>query len=288
MSTNQHEPAELIYFLHIPKTSGTSLAEILLEVGGPGAVVPPVLWDHLITGAYVVSESTRIITGHLAGLFPLWLRRWPRIITMLREPRARALSHINHVQREPSHPWFAEGSKLSVEQYCNHPVFRRSVDNLQARHLASLQFSLALLPDSPDRSAVKPSETVGLAFNRALFSLDRMTGLYDAAVHALRSIECVGITEAHRHSLRLFARKLHWQIPLEERRKNIATSGQRSLDSLSATELELLTDLNTVDLAVYRFACGHFRELCQQSGIELDQAFLDWSEQFQENWSKAA
>jgi len=165
--------ATLIYFLHIPKTSGTSLGELFLQVKGPEAVSPPLLWDHLLNGFYRISEKTRIIQGHFGGLLPLWLQRWPRIVTILREPLARALSHINHVQRDPNHPWYAEAANLTVQQYCDHPVFQRSIDNFQARYLASLSFALALLPDSPQRPPAEPLGNVEIAFDDALFSLDR-------------------------------------------------------------------------------------------------------------------
>src|SRR3954470_13611511 len=95
---------ELVYFLHIPKTSGTSLHQSFLRAFGPDATSPHLLFDDLVNGTYRISDRTRIVTGHFGGLLPLWLRRWPRIITLLRDPLARALSHINHVQRDKGHP----------------------------------------------------------------------------------------------------------------------------------------------------------------------------------------
>src|SRR5436305_11580454 len=97
-TTDVQAPAgrDLVYFLHIPKTSGSSLWRFLQRAVGPDAATPPLLWRQLVSGQYRIPARTRVITGHFGGLLPLWLRRWPRIITLLREPLARALSHVNH------------------------------------------------------------------------------------------------------------------------------------------------------------------------------------------------
>src|SRR5438034_4400901 len=100
MTTDVQAPAasDLVYFLHSPKTSGSSLWQFLRLATGPDAITPPLLWRQLVGGQFRIPDQARVITGHFAGLLPLWLRRWPRVITMLREPLARALSHVNHVQ----------------------------------------------------------------------------------------------------------------------------------------------------------------------------------------------
>jgi hypothetical protein len=43
---------ELVYFLHIPTTSGTSLHHSFQRVCGSGAVCPQLLWDDLVDGTY--------------------------------------------------------------------------------------------------------------------------------------------------------------------------------------------------------------------------------------------
>ena len=143
---------------------------------------PSLLWDDLVNGTYQLSERTRIITGHFGGFLPLWLKRWPRIVTILRDPLARALSHINHVQRDQSHPLHPLSAGLTVGQYCEHPVLRRTVDNFQSRYLASLDFALALMPRPPERRGHEPYGSVSVSFENALYSLDKETGLLDGAV----------------------------------------------------------------------------------------------------------
>jgi hypothetical protein len=260
----------LIYFLHIPKTSGTSVSEFLNQGVSKEATLPPMLWDHLVKNTYRITSRTRVVTGHFAGLLPLWLHRWPSILTVLRDPLARALSHINHVQRESAgHPWYAEASSLSIEQFCEHPVFRRCVDNLQARHLASLAFSLALVRSSPDRRDGESPASVALAHEEALFSLDPATGLFDSAVQSLGSIYAFGIAELQGPTFELFKKKLGWSTPVQEYRTNVADPNQKRLESLTASELDALTRLNSVDQRLYACALEWFRKECNSHGVEL-------------------
>ena len=261
-------PIEVVYFLHIPKTSGTSLRESLVRVYGPEAAAPNLLWDDLVNGTYHLSERPRLITGHLGGFLPLFLNRWPRIVTMLRDPLARALSHINHVQREQGHPLHPLSAGLTVEQYCEHPVLRKTVDNFQSRYLASLDFALALKPRTPEFQDHDPYGSISVSFENAMYSLDKETGLLDGAIRAVNAIDAVGICEAHGTSLRVFGRVLGWDVEAVEVGLNRA-AGQRTLGDLSRAEMKTLTSLNLIDAQVYQHAIGKSYHLCSQHGIEV-------------------
>jgi hypothetical protein len=265
---------DLVYFLHIPKTSGTSVRESILQVYGPEAATPILLWDDLVNGSFQVSERHRIIMGHLGGLLPLWLKRWPRMITMLRNPVARALSHINHVQREQAHPLHNLTSGLSLLEYCTHPVLRKTVDNYQSRYLASLDFALALRPRSPEIQGQDGYGSVSISFENALYSLDKETGLLDGAMRALSAMDAVGLCEAHNASLRVFASVLGWEMEAAEFGVNQSV-GQKTLHDLSQVEIEILQNLNQIDAQVYAHGVRRFTGLCREHGIEL--SAREWS-----------
>lgn len=256
--------SDLTYFLHIPKTAGTSVHAFLSELAGPGGATPQLLWDDLIRTPEVLTETTRVVTGHFGGLFPLWIGEWPTILTMLREPVARAVSHINHVQREPSHPLHQRARGLSVIAYCADPVLRRTVTDFQARYLASLSFArVLLLPGDAER----PPDGMAVGFETALYALDESFDLGTAAIAALDVIDGVGVAERLPESLQLFAAILgrEWERPVP--RLNVAHDGQRSADHLTDQERSVLTDCNTADLMVYRHAVDRLATLREQLSL---------------------
>lgn len=261
-------PGDLVYFFHIPKTSGTSLHHSLLRMCGEDvASSPHLLWDDLVNGRFEPTGETRVIAGHFGGFLPLWLKRWPRMVTILRDPMARALSHINHVRREPVHPLHAIAAGLGVEAYCEHPVLRKTVDNFQSRYLASLDFALALLPRPGISPAGEPQGSFSVRFEESLHALDQVTGLQEAAIRALDAIDAVGLCEAHATSLQLFAKALGWEAEVVEYALNHA-SGQRTLDDLSDAERAALSRLNEIDERVYAHAAGRFLREGRAYGLE--------------------
>jgi hypothetical protein len=246
---------DLIYFLHIPKTSGVSVHNYLRQAVGRNHLTDSVLWDDLLAGRSGLSEDTRIICGHFGGMLSLFLKKWPRILTMIRDPIARAVSHINHVQRAPEHPLHSAAKELSVYDYCRHPLLKRTVSNYQSRYLASMQLAWALHYDA---TAPRPFAAHATAFDNALFSLDESDGLQSAAMESLKRIDAVGIVEDHWKSLNLFAKTFNWPAPVDEAKLNLAAQNQWTVDRLKWKEHRILRDLNKVDLAVYKQACQVF------------------------------
>jgi hypothetical protein len=259
--------SDLVYLLHIPKTSGTSLYYSIERAVGKESAPLPMLWDQFLYDPTRVTERTQVLTGHFGGLILFWLKQWPKMITMLREPLARCLSHLNHMRRVPAHPRHALVSKLTLVECCRHPVLRRVLDNVQSRYLASLSFARALLTD---RSALGCDSMN--SFEHALFSLDPRGEMLQAAVESLHDMTMVGLCEAHRPSLQLLMRSLGWpaQGEVEELRLNTASDGQQRVEDLTRAERAALREINGVDLELYSAGCQRFRDLCRQFAVEVD------------------
>ncbi len=249
---------------------GASPHDFFRQAVGADRVATQLLWDQLTADPKLISDRTRVIGGHFGGLLPVWLGRWPRVVTLLRNPIARALSHINHVQRSEPHPLYALAAGRSVIDYCRHPELRRSVDNLQARYLASLSFARAIVPRSDDGEL--PFGARSVAFEDALSSLDPAGGLRAAALRAIDDLDAVGVCERFGPTLRLFTRILGWDAEVHETRLNTAEKGQKSIRQLTAEEVAALGECNAIDLEVYRHAWRRFRALCEQHGIDAEES----------------
>jgi tetratricopeptide (TPR) repeat protein len=260
LGEQDEDATPLIYFLHIPKTAGTSFYRFLVSAFGEARVSPQMLWDAL--PAYSsAAKNWKVWSGHFGGLLPFILRSWPRIITLLRDPTDRTLSHINHVQRDAGHPLHPYAQGLSILDYCRHPKLRRSVSNYQARFLASLSFALAIFKTPRDAARA----TSALAFEDALFSLDQQYDLLESAIRAMSEMDMVGIAEAHHRTLKLFARKFNVPAPIEPFYENKAGESQRQRTDLSAEELECIRELTEIDQLVYEHARKRFELDCRTS-----------------------
>ena len=115
------DDAELIYYLHIPKTAGTSVIHFLHDVYDPVLICPYGLWDELVHASSEELAAWRVYVGHFGGVLPLWLRRWPRTLTVLRDPVARTISHIRHVKRDFRHPLHRLALGKRVAEYLPRP-----------------------------------------------------------------------------------------------------------------------------------------------------------------------
>jgi len=190
---------------------------------------------------------------------------------MLRDPVARALSHINHVQRDATHLLHLQATGLSVREYCGHPALRKTIENFQSRYLASLSFSRALIPPPADHAAGWAFGDRAIQFENALYSLDRTTGLFDEAVRSLTIVDAVGLCEAHGPSLQLFMATLglETRVGLAETRLNVGKGGLQ-LEQLSRDERAALEELNEVDRAVYEQARKMFVAACRKHAIAPD------------------
>ena len=259
--TEPEDGKPLIYFFHIPKTSGSSFIRFLMDAFGESNVSPLTSWDDILAYSGTPGDW-KVWHGHFAGMLPLILPSWPRMVTILRDPIDRTLSHINHHRRSP-YQLLRCAKEMSVLEFCHHPRLRREIDNAQARYLASLSFAQMLLRSNRHHgTAAAP-----VAFLEALFSMDSQYGLLDSAIRALGEMDMVGIAEAHRESELLFARKFSLQAPAQAYHVNRAEASQLKREDLSPEELECIQELTQIDQLVYDCARQRFERECRQAKL---------------------
>ena len=258
------DDAELTYYLHIPKTAGTSVIHFLHDVYHPALICPHGLWDELVGAGSEELDAWRVYVGHFGGALPLWLRRWPRTLTVLRDPVARTISHIRHVKRDFRHPLHRLAIGKRVADYCRDPTLSRSVENLQARYLASLAWGQALT--HPGHEAGQKRGQLSINFEAGLYALDRGTLLQQHALDALESLDAVGIAEEHASTLRFFAQVLEVPPPRSEYRLNVSPGSESSDLDLRAEDLAAIDSITEIDRVVYEYALRRFRHYAAQKG----------------------
>jgi hypothetical protein len=125
-----------LYFLHIPKTAGTSVSSILSQIAAEKdlKMVGPILIDLLIERPNW--EEYDLLIGHL-GLLPLEYKF--DYFTVLRDPLERLYSHYSHVKRDSNHYLhkIVVVEELDFLDYLLDERFYNLNFNLQTRYLST-------------------------------------------------------------------------------------------------------------------------------------------------------
>lgn len=266
-------PTGVLFFLHIPKTGGMSLREIVAAQYRPGEMLeiyggeldfwPPN--SALIAALRSPENRVKAIYGHFGfGVHLLAADEHARYVTMLRHPASRIVSFYQHQAREPHSRLYRliAGGQTLRDLVENHaaPEFNNYVTRILATDTELIQSHLGS-DWGPEAAPERLRE-----LSRSLLYLSGIDGsegpcdqiyhrshLETALRHIQESFLFVGITERFEESLQRLASGLGWplsgqQIPYVNRSPSPALAlDQPTLDAIRAH--------NALDFEMYdRFA----------------------------------
>lgn len=249
------DKASLVYFLHIPKTGGTTLNRFLTSQFGDKNVCPAHLWHKLIELPPKHIARYSLIWGHFYSYLYRYVPVSMRYLTFLRDPVERALSHYGHIMSLEGHYLHRRAQELgNFSSYLRDAEMSTTLTNFQVRALACDHDPLAIA------QTLSNQELSNLQLERRLVTAfpSKDDGyLLEVAKHRLTQMCFVGITERHDDSVALLCKKFGWKFPtqLESHNVNSARIKQNQLDQV---DLELLRKMNEADYALYEFACQLF------------------------------
>lgn len=242
------------YFLHIPKTAGTSTNRFLDSLSprlGAG------LWDQLIElerrGAPI---SAALISGHFHMHLEPFVGKKLKRFTILRDPVARTISHYLHVKRAPEHPYYKIVQSLSLLEFCTHPKTRHMVSNYQARYLVNFGIDPRLAGALCTHEELSTFQLQDLLERLTLDAVPEDL-LLSAAEANLASFAAIGVVDKFPEAMRRFAAVFGCkEIPsLFDERHNVAPEPHAEANLDSKTRLAII-GATQVDLALYRSASG--------------------------------
>jgi hypothetical protein len=172
-----------VVFLHIMKCGGTSLAEGLAYLASPWPMLINAYVDELTCLPQPMLQQAMLVTGHLPyGAVDL-LAPDAAVLTVLREPVSRTLSHFTHV-RANGH------DDLTLEEFVGADAWRQVWQDHQAKQLAAdVPVEAAWRGDhaGPDLQELLTSWSAGADADPG--------ALLESASRRLAAIDIVGVTD---------------------------------------------------------------------------------------------
>jgi len=242
-----------IYFLHIPKTSGTSVTSFLDQLFTKDKIFPYQRWDlafqdktPLELTKILNTNSYKFYRGHFG-----YHRKFVKnkfVFTMLRDPINRTISQYKHIIKFPrGNGWVNNGylktPSESLKSVLKDPKRASIITNVQARYLSS-PYNPKHDPSIDDKYLYDKNEAfINYTINHPIFSLFR-------SIFRLLRMDFFGLQEFHEESMLMLADKLNIRVPLISEHK-LSSFSQSIADQLDTETQNLLVHTNNLDNKLY-------------------------------------
>ncbi|ADJ29203.1 hypothetical protein [Nitrosococcus watsonii] len=252
------QPQDRLYFIHIPKTAGTTLIPHLDARFHVDEICPAQLWPQLLLLPQETLPRYRLFRGHFGAKgLDCFLPQPPLRITMLRHPVPLAFSTYQFILREPGTQGhrLVKSRKMSFAEFLRHPKARLAVTNKQVNNLG---FELHYQPGrgsvlSAARGAKRWVNSHKVVYRSPQERLERAFAVLQ---------ECVffGLVERFDESMALLSWTFGWPPVGPVQKLMVAPSASRQGAALSSALEAQICAYNLLDLALYEAAEKRFEE----------------------------
>lgn len=137
---------ELMVYIHIPKTAGTTLREIVKQQYPEGVVdldvIDPAAYPDflppLVAPLTTANSKIKWVNGHFSMRVKNYFPATTKYVTLLRQPVEQVVSHYHYIRRYPGHPLHQLVIRMTLAEFIEHPATRWNVCNPQTRQLSTV------------------------------------------------------------------------------------------------------------------------------------------------------
>jgi len=240
---------DLVYFLHIPKTAGTSLVNILENQFNYNCIYRETIYPELFKNFPSNLSDYKLIRGHFGYWITKLLTKKPIILTMLRNPREQIISLFNHQLRA-----FKKGDKYSLIKK-NHKNITdvlkdpKLILNFRNHHIRHLTLDI----DVPRRTnSLREDNHEVMKTLRPKLNSNSQGELLEIAKDRLKNLTFFGLTEKFEETLQLLYYTFAWYPVRTVPKLNI--NPNKSEENLSSETEDLIQKYTKEDQELYEFA----------------------------------
>lgn len=239
-----------LYYLHIPKTAGSSLTSFLDVQFDRSKICPAQLLPDLFKLNSDSISTYDFFRGHLWFGLNSYVGKELNYITMLRDPVQRTISWYSHVKRDVN----AYRHDRVVKE--NWSLFDFVADKETQWDMVNAQ-TIFLAADLDFEKLSKDPVGYGTAVIKSYAARSKDRELLDLAKARLERFMFFGITERMNHSLHLLAHALD-VYPLFSREK-LNVSENRPVDGeISSDAIRAIREITSLDQELYDWAAKIF------------------------------
>ena len=259
-----------LYFLHIPKTAGSSIIGILDNYFSLDSILPEEVWNHLLKNLPTDFSKYGLIRGHFGyGLHRL-LPTKPVYMTMLRNPLERTISFYHHITVDPiTNNWIRLSKVEDLSTLLDDQKINLIFKNPQTRYLA-LDLDVISMAKSMDK------ERLGEFFYESTqeFLSPGITDeeLLTIAKRRLSEVQFFGLTERFEESLLLMCFIFGWNPPHKIWKQMVLPSRPQTRD-FSESVIKKINEITQLDKELYQYAEKIFEERFSRMIHELEKRY---------------
>jgi len=249
---------DIVYFLHIPKTAGTSFIATLDSYFDLDSIYQEKVWHKLLQKTPRDFLNYKFLRGHFAyNVIPL-LHKKPVYLTMLRDPIERTISQLEHIQRDPtgnnwvSKNFFSHEEKL--EDLIKSPEKANRFTNTQTRYIGLDCDVMGFVKSMNLKTFDDFRFDENLPLMQNSVSGDEMLKI---AKKRLTEFEFFGLAERYEQSLFLLYYTFGWK-PFNGGWKLNVSPKRRHRKDLEQKTIDAIEDWNKLDIELYKFGSELF------------------------------